>query len=276
MASADTERTSSNELTRRRLVQVGAAGAATFWLGSRGGIEGIARAAGATNGLHRSDYMALSSPGFTAAVDGSSRSLELIGVEDLGIAGEVPSLRGSDDAFALRFRGDGANAFTQGTRELRHPQLGAVSLFIVPIEQRTSTQDYGVTVDRTVRIPGLEEDGSPQPVDPGKRADTSSPHLLAQRPVPRLSRAALRRSTSGRRLLAEVTLANAAGVTTVRANLLRRGRVVASASAGSSRGRSLLRFPIRAPRNAARYELSLVAIDDEGQVTSLRKPLRLG
>lgn len=268
------ENTTSTELTRRRLVQIGAAGAATFLIGSRGGIEGVAKAAANGNGLRRSDYLGLSSSGFTASVDGGSHALELVGVEDLPIASQVPALVNSDDAFSLLFEGSGPS-FPQGIRELNHPQLGKLSLFVVPVERRTGDQAYEVIVDRTVKIPGLEEGGGPQAVNPGARAETAPSRKVAAAGVgPSLRRASLRRSGSGKRLLADVQLSNAAGVVSVRATLLRRGRVVAMASAGSSRGRSLLRFGARAPLNPASYQLSLVMLDRTGRATALRKAVR--
>ncbi len=274
MPDSTAENTTSTELTRRRLVQIGAAGAATFLIGSHGGFEGVAQAAASGNGLRRSDYLGLSSSGFTATVDGSSRALELVGVEDLPIASQVPTLVGNDDAFSLVFAGSGPS-FPQGIRELDHPQLGKHSLFVVPVERRTGDQTYEVIVDRTVKIPGLEEDGAPQASNPGGRAETASPRKVAAAGVgPSLRRASLRPSTSGKRLLADIQLTNAATVVSVRATLLRRGRVVAVASAGSSRGRSLLRFGARAPLNPASYQLSLVMLDRAGRATALRKAVR--
>lgn len=276
MPDSAAENTASTELTRRRLVQIGAAGAATFLVGSRAGFEGVAKAAPVGNGLRRSDYLGISSSSFTASVDGGSRALELVGVEDLPIASRVPSLVNSDDAFSLTFRGDVRGSFAQGTRELSHPQLGKLSLFVVPVERPTDTQTYEAIIDRTVRIPGLEDEGSPKPVDGGARAKTASPRKVAAAGVsPSLRRASLRRSSSGKRLLADIQLAHAASVTSVRATLRRRGRVIGSASAGSSRGQSLLRFGTRAPLNAASYELWLVTIDSAGKATSLRKSVRL-
>lgn len=268
-----TEEADGSALTRRRLVQMGAAGAATFWLGSR--VEGLAQAATAGNGLKRSDYLALTDSGFTASVDGGSRALRLTAVEDLPVATQVASLRDSEDAFTLLFSGDARGGFEQGTRQLSHPQLGKVDLFLVPVERRTNDdQTYEAIVDRTVKIPGLEDDGAPKPANPGQRGEQPSRRSAVARRSPTLRRAALRR-TNSRRLLADVQLANAAGVASVRASLLRRGRVVATASAGSKRGHSLLRFGTRAPLNAASYELSLVTIGADGTATTLRKAVRL-
>jgi hypothetical protein len=270
----------SSELTRRRLlVKAGAAGAGTLALGALGkvGLDGTARAAGIGNdALRRSSYLDLSTTAFTATVDGGSHKLELIGVEDLPVAASVPTLRDSDDAFSLRFRGDGRDSFPQGTWAVSHPQLGSFQLFMVPIEQRTGTQDYEAVIDRTVSAPSRDDGGVPRPVDPGDRASTSSAGGVGDRRiVPRLRRATLRRSRSGRRLWAEVALGNASSVKSVNATLLRRGKVVGSASASPRGGRALLRFGTRPPKRGASYVLALTAIDGNGQVTRLRKPVRI-
>jgi hypothetical protein len=266
-----------SELTRRRVVQAGAAGAATLWLGTLDRLGGTARAGGVpTSGLRRSTYLNLPTSNFTASADGSSHQIELVSVDDLPVAASVPSLRNSDDAFSLRFRGDARDAFDDGIWQLNHPNLGRTALFIEPIEKRSDSQDYEVIVDRTVRIPGINDEGAPDPVNPGARASTTArPSLGDGRLAPRLRRVALSRSTSGRKLLAEVSLANAAGVRTLQATLLRRGKAVATASASPRRGKALLRFGAKAPLRGASYELLLVAIDADGKATQMRKAARL-
>lgn len=277
MPVAEPDRSTSNSLTRRSLVQVGAAGAATIWLGKLGGLEGKAQAATGGDALRRSTYLSLASADFKVTADGRAHSLELVGVEDLPIASRVPSLRNSDEAFSLRFRGAAGNSFGQGIHQLSHQQLGTSSLFIAPIEKPGNHQDYEILVDRTVKIPGLDETGAPAAADPSARGSSeSSRRAVGQRAVPRLVRASLRSSNSGKKLLADVQLANAAAIGSVRATLTRRGKVVAGASAGSKRGHSLLRFGIRPPQRGGRYELLLTAIDRDGHVTSLRKQVRFG
>lgn len=280
MSDFPTAKPTSSELTRRRLlVKAGTAGAATVWLGALGkvGLEGTAHAGGIGHDtLRRSTYLDLSTTAFTAVVDGGSHKLELVGVEDLPVAASVPMLRDSDDAFSLRFRGDGRDVFSQGTQEISHPQLGTFSLFVVPIEQRTGTQDYEAVIDRTVRIPKIGDGGGPRPVDPKGRGSTSSGGGIGDRRiVPGLKRATLRRSNSGRKLCAEIALSNGASVKSVNATLLRRGRVVGSATASPRGGRALLRFATRPALRGAGYVLALTAIDGNGQVTRMRKQLRI-
>jgi len=266
-----------SDLTRRSVVQAGAAGAATLWLGTLNRLGGTAQASAMpTSGLRRSTYLNLPTSNFTASVNGRSHQIELVSVDDLPVAASVPSLQGSDDAFSLRFRGDARDAFDDGIWEFNHPNLGRTTLFVEPIEKRTDSQDYEVIVDRTVRIPGLDDDGAPDPVNPGARASTSSrPSLGDGRLVPRLRKVALSRSTSGRKLLADVSLANAASVRTLQATLLRLGKAVATATASPRRGQALLRFGAKAPLRGASYELLLVAIDGDGKATQMRKSARL-
>jgi hypothetical protein len=163
---------SAHGFSRRRLVQLGAAGAATVWFG---GFErlgrGIAAASSAPAPLRRSSYTFLSERTFEVDVEGISHALELVAAEDLPVADTVPSLQGLDDAFALHFTGAADGAFAGGTREIVHPELGTFTLFLAPVEQHSDAQSYEAIIDRTVRIPGLNDDGSPAPVDPPRRRE---------------------------------------------------------------------------------------------------------
>jgi hypothetical protein len=113
--------------------------------------------------LRRSSYAGLTGA-FAVAAGTGTQMLEFAGVEDLPIAATRPELRGNDDAFTLHLRGDAANAFEQGTRPFSHPQLGEFSLFLAPVERAADSQSYEAIIDRTVKIPGVNEDGAPLPV----------------------------------------------------------------------------------------------------------------
>ena len=161
----------SSGLTRRRLVQLGAGAGVALYLG---GYERLSSAAGATGApapLRRSSYTLLAERRFQVDVDGIPQLLQLVGAGDLPVAATVPTLQGLEDAFALEFAGDLGGAFAQGTRELSHPQLGTFSLFLAPIERQTATQTYEAIIDRTVKIPGVNDDGSPKPVHPPRRQE---------------------------------------------------------------------------------------------------------
>jgi hypothetical protein len=266
-------------ITRRRLVQAGAAGAATVWLGRFEHIEGIARAAvGSHPELSRATYAGLSSATFGVA---GGTSLELVSVGDLPVAESVPGLQGRDDAFLVRFRGAGATPLTQGTHTMSHPQLGRFDLFIAPVDQAGDEQDYEAVVDRTVRIPGLDEDGGPEPVKPprDRREATGSGAAgrsgTAAKKTVKLLKVSLRRGASARRLLARVTLGGQADVASVHALLVRNGRVFARASSAGRRADHRLSFRVHKPVRYQRYRLMLTIIDRDGHVTRLSRVLRL-
>ena len=139
-----------------------------------GGFERLSRAAAATAApapLRRSSYTFLAERSFQVDVDGAEQVLELIGPEDLPVAATVPTLQGIDDAFALQFLGDSGGAFAGGTREFVHPQLERFSLFLAPVGPPSDTQRYEAIIDRTVRVPGLDGDGAPAPVNPPRRQE---------------------------------------------------------------------------------------------------------
>jgi uncharacterized protein DUF6916 len=269
--------------TRRRLVQVGAAGAATAWLGGFDRLEGVARAAvGAHPELRRSTYLGLSTPTFQVAGESGSRALQLVSVEDLPVAHLLPGMRGRDDAFSVRFRGGASEALPQGTHTMSHPQLGRFELFIAPVDQAGDTQDYEAVVDRTVRIPGLDEDGAPDPVTPPRaRREVAERGALGrsgearQARSVRLLKTSLQRTPRVRRLLARVTLGGQADVVSVHALLVRNGRVLAQATSAAGRSQHRLRFDLRSAPRYRRYRLVLTVIDRDGNVTRLSRVLRL-
>jgi hypothetical protein len=136
-------------LTRRRLVLTG--GAAVAGLYVMGGLPAAAAAATTAPAyLRRSSYTAYKGIAFAAVgPTGAGITLRLLGVADLARAKQTPSLAGRDDAFALTFSGPAAKPLGSGIRNLRHPALGWVSLFITPAGRATTTeQRYEVVVDR--------------------------------------------------------------------------------------------------------------------------------
>lgn len=281
MAETVSKEARAGELTRRRLVQAGAAGAATVWLGKLGRLGGVAAAAAEDSPpLRRSTYLGLSSPSFAVTSSTGASSLELLGVEDLPAAGAVPSLRGNDDAFLLRFGGP-QGALGQDIHQLSHPEIGNFQLFLVPSGRGAGGGEYAAVIDRTVKLPAAGDrggGGAASPAGPEQRAKPTAADAPA-RPstavAPRLLKASLRRSRSGRALVAEVRLSREAEVEKVRATLLRRGKVFARAGAESHHGKSMLRFGVRPPSRRAAYVLALVLVDRNGHVSTLRRRVRL-
>jgi hypothetical protein len=127
-------------LTRRQVLELGAAAALTVVLGS----ARSARAAGidpmASDYLRRASWVALA--GGKVAV--SRVHLRLAEVADL------PHLAGRDDAFRLELIGD-PGALAGGIHPFRHAALGSFELFVSPVESVVrGLQRYEVVVDRSV------------------------------------------------------------------------------------------------------------------------------
>jgi len=281
-------------LRRRRLLQLGAAGAAATWLGPLDGLgaTGTAEAAVLRPELRRSSWLELTDPALQVRIDEQRvMGLRLVEIADLPIAERIPALREHDAAFVARFAG--APGLAQGTRALRQSELGAIELFLVPVGAGGDGL-YEAVVDRTIRIAGINEEAVPEvvvpdaravqpPQDPGPggipspaqaKAKAKKPKVL----VPRVRRIAVSRAAhaAGRRsLVAELALADGAGLKTVRGQLLSRGRVVARAT-GTRRGQTArLRFTARRPLPRGSYVLAITLISRTGHVTRLRKKVRL-
>lgn len=134
-------------LTRRRLMLSG--GAAVAGLYVMGGLPATAVAASAPPHLRRSSYEGLIGTELAAVgPTGAGVTLRLLAVTDLARAAQMRSLAGRDDAFALTFSGPSGSLLGSGIRELRHPSLGWVALFITPFGTPIGGQRYEVVVDR--------------------------------------------------------------------------------------------------------------------------------
>ncbi len=241
-------------LTRRRLVQAGAAGTAVAGLGGLGHLEGVAAATTPTvpAPLRRSTYMALSDDRFELR-DAGAQVLRLISVDDL----TDPALAGREDAFSLRLRG-GGEPLDSGIHRLHHRDLGLFDLFISPIDASGSERDYELLVDRTVRVPGSGGTGAANGRTPA--------------PPVRLLGATIRRGR-GRGLVVDATLDSGAEI--VRGSLLRHGRAVARAVGHPDGSAVRLRFTPRAEAPSGRYALRLEIVDGAGYESAARRTLRL-
>lgn len=272
------------ELDRRRLFQAGAAGAAAVTIASGWQlIEGVAEAAPLPTWLRRSTWTTLENGSLDLLVGERAFPLRLTEVADLPVAGQIPALRGHDGAFALTF--DGPAGIAQGAHRLRHAQLGELELFLAPVERDGATRSYEAVVDRTIRIAGVNEEGQPAIAAPGPRAEqpagpaTGGGSIVRPRKPPRLTRATLRRGPARRVVLADLTLADAGAVASVRASLVHDGKVAARASARLRGSRSArLRFAAGRRRTFARgrHELVLTLVGRDGSVTTVRRAVRVG
>jgi hypothetical protein len=249
----------AGKLTRRHLVQAGAASTALVGLGGVGRLEAIAAAAGGPPPeLRRGTYLPLAGDRFEIGDPGSARALRLVSVGDLPVAAGDAELSGRDDAFVLRFRGSGER-LESGIHSLSHPEVGAFRLFLSPIDPSGPTQDYEVLVDRTVRVPGVVT---------SERGSSRLP-----RPPVRLVTARLRRGR-GHRLLAEAEI-DSADVEIVRAALLGRGRAVSRALAWPRGTEIEISFAPKARAPSGRYALRLELRDRFGNESVARRTLRL-
>jgi hypothetical protein len=127
-------------ISRRRLLQLGAAGAVAV---AAPLAAGRARAgAGIPVALRRSTYLPLVGERFTVAAGAGSAALRLVEV------------RGRDDAFALLFHGSGRPRLEQAVRRIAHPAIGTAELLMVPAGTGRRGQDYEIVVNRTRGGPG--------------------------------------------------------------------------------------------------------------------------
>jgi len=279
-------------LSRRRLLQAGASGAATVWVAGRWpAFEGVASAAPLTPELKRSTWLGVTDRTFRATRDGRTAAVTLAEVADLPIAAQIPALRGHDGAFAVRFTG--ADGIEQGRWTLHNDELGDVQLFVSPVEADTGgARSYEAIVDRTIRIAGVNEEGAPAAVPSGDRggqppsiaapgvaavyATPAAKKVAVARPKPRLRRAVLTRTASARRATLELSLAEAGTVASVRALLMSNGEVVARGHVSARQStRIKLRFSARSPLRRSHYRVVLTLIGHDGRVTTIRKILEV-
>lgn len=75
--------------------------------------------------------------------------VRLVAVEDLAGA-SVAHLAGSQNAYALRFRGPRSLRVAQGTVGIRHPRFGVIRLFVTPSTTTQKTQDYIAIINRDI------------------------------------------------------------------------------------------------------------------------------
>lgn len=145
---------SASGMTRRRLVQVGGAAAATIYLAGLTSAAAVAATVAAPAYLRRASYAALRGTTFTASgAAGASVALRLDDVADLVRARTEKALAGRDDAFALTLSGPRATPLAAGSYAIGHASLGSFSLFLAPVGRPSATlQSYEVVVDRSTTL----------------------------------------------------------------------------------------------------------------------------
>jgi hypothetical protein len=250
-------------MTRRSLLQAGAAATAASLLGGR--LWSPASAAAAPGHLKRSAYAGLTGGTFRAG----GAELKLLSVTDLAAR---PALAGSEDAFALAFAGPIGAPLESGIQTFSHPRLGSFDLFVTPVDRPDGDRRYEVVVDRSIGAP-------PDPAEETRRepapapATTPAPEPAAKparrKRLPLLRRVRLRRTARG----ARADLVVRPGVKRVHVKLLRRGRVVATAARDVRDHRATLRFREALPGGA--YTLVVTATDRSGARTVRRRRVSL-
>ena len=253
------------EMTRRSLLQAGAAATAASLLGGR--LWSPATASAAVPGhLRRSAYTGLTGGTFRAG----GTELRLLSVADLAGVASQPALAGSEDAFALAFAGPLGAPVESGIQTFSHPALGSFDLFVTPVDLPDGDRRYEVVVDRSVGV----APEPPEPV-PGRRdlEPAATPEPAAQparrKRLPLLRRVRLRRTARG----ARVELVVRPGVRRVHVRLMRRGRVVATAARDVREHRAALRFHATLPAGA--YTLVVTATERDGDRLVRRRRVTL-
>lgn len=252
-------------LTRRSLLQAGAATGALLALGGPAGAPALAATVPAH--LRRSGYAGLTGSPFAASTaTGTPVSLRLAEVADLARAAHEPAFAGREDAFALLLTGPAGTVLDQGVHELRHDALGRFPLFLTPVGPAGAAQAYEAVVDRSVPF-GDAADAAPGPLAlsavapadaplPAGGTPEGAPTTPGRRTRPgRVLRAAVARR--GGVLSADVRVNRARRLVTVQVSLVRDGIVLARGAA-RLRGRGAVRIPLREVRRAAAGEYTLV------------------
>lgn len=261
-------------LTRRRLLRDGAAGTAGLYLATRWEVlDTAAYGAPMSPAVRRSTWLAL--VGQSVSVGG--HSLRVTEVVDLPVADRIPELIGHDGAFVVRFLGDaglaGATVLVTGPNGL------SADVFVAPVEGSSSQQTYEAVVDRTIRIAGINDEGTPQPVPvPAERAGAGAATTVRSLAVrtPRLRTAKVRRR-SARRVSVDLSLADTRDIVLVRASLLQGSKALARASTQQRTPHDVrLSLVGRAALRPGRYRLVVRLTARTGAVTTVRRSVRLG
>jgi hypothetical protein len=204
-------------LTRRRLLVTGGASGAAALAALNPRLAAAATAVVSDPAyLRRASYAGHLGERFDVNWWGSSGSLTLIGVNDIGTA----DLAGRDDAFSLVFSGDPSLVVGNGPLALGNRRLGGFELLVTAVGPRDAEPRFEAIVNRSV---GANRPKAPQPSKPPASQELPHGHGQAARFV-RSARA--RRTAHGVRF--DVVLADGARAKQAHAWLLRRERVVAA------------------------------------------------
>lgn len=268
-------------LSRRTMLQASGFGVLALTLPLP--TVGTAAAAGYANTppvLRRASWAALA--GHDVQVVGGP-VLQLTAVSDLARAASDASLRDLDEAFVLSFSGPANRPLDSEIHQLAHPELGTVSLFVTPVGQVGSSQQYEAVVDRTVRIPGMLD----APAVTGTAADAvaeaeastlgvvapavgAAPASVLRK---RLKvRAQAHRTASRTKLDLDLT---GAAVQAVAVRVVRHGKTLASGQGLVQHGKASLVLHGRHRLARGTYDLVVTATDRKAQALTVTRTVKI-
>lgn len=248
-------------LSRRSLLRSGAGGAVAIYATQLAVLETDAMAAVLQPGLRRSSWLALEDSTVAFTSGGITIAGELTAVADLPIADRISALQGHDAAFVLRFRADAE--LPAGIATVR-PSTGAPIKLL--LTQVGTADELEAVIDRTVRVAGVNEEGTPDVVSvQAARAAAPAEGAASATTLrrPRLRAAAVKRGRGGRRSSITLDLSDTRDVVAVRVSLLsNRGKLVGKAFSVARRPHQLRlrlahrgRFSPKPHRVAVRFTL---------------------
>lgn len=257
---------SQDGLTRRRLLQGGAGALAVAVIDLHSWVPAFASSINSAPAyLQRSSYTPLLGQNFAANIEGQAQTLKLLSISDV----ERTGLVGANDAFVLELSGALGKSIEQGIHTLKHPTLGTFNLFLTPVDQPRSAQNYAIVIDRSVAIGDTEvpapatttvEDAQPNSLGPQNSAHSLRPKPSAHHSVFH----EIQVHRAGRDVAATITFAPHAHVESLHAWLLHDDRPLAAATHHVDGSHAHLRLhPARRPA-AGGYEIKLIATATEG------------
>jgi hypothetical protein len=254
-------------LTRRKMIELSGLGAIalTVPLTVLEGSAVAAPAGPAPARLRRSSYLGLTGREFPTD---AGVTLTLLKVADLGRAKTDATLVGHEEAFTLLFSGPASPLVPAAIHTLQHPELGAVNLFIAPVEAAGADRRYEAIVDRTIRLADRyydEEGGSVAGVSASVAA-ASAAAAAGSPSLPARLRAAsrVRVRATARRQAGKITTTltfPGGGIQAVSVKLTRGGHTYARGTAAVRKGRAVLHLKTSRRVTRGGYTLVITATD---------------
>lgn len=260
----------SLEITRREILQAGAAGSAALLVASSPGAALAAPRAVAPDApyLRRSAYAV----GMEIIAGGSVLRVEA--VEDLA-HGAARGLSASEEAFAILLSGPAGESLGQGVHAVQVPGSGAGELFIVPVGAGAGRPLYEIVVDRSVRLAGMDvpAPGAGSVAEPAAAPLADGDAAGAATPDPRfgfLKSVSLRRGRPGVR--ARLRTAKGSRLRHVTVQVVSGTTVVAQGGAPVRRNAAYVGLYRLGPvRRGGRYDVVITAVDRKGVRTVVRR-----